>query len=271
MKNVIHIINLIHYTKSIGMKSFALCFLIYLFVFNSSFGQVRIGITSGTGLSRITIKDERVFGEVGSDYYSSNATTRNSWTYYGGLMAAFKVSNALEFRTKLLANSKSWKERAVYKISSSAAGSNPKDSTASQRTYRISYLELPMNLIFLSPLGKSKILFGVGPYISYALGGKFKMDIEHTIMANSTDSLAFINFTSEEIRGTAYKGNRFDFGASIVAGIELRNGVVFDLNYTVGTKDILQDRYFVFPNRWRVFTVGIGYFFYNGTKNKSNF
>ena len=251
------------------MKRIVLSTFVSALIFTNVAAQLRVGLIAGSGISRITIKDESVSGELGSDYYYSKGKTRNSITYYGGLLATLRISSSLELRTKLSLNSKSWKEKVVYKVESS--GSGTKDSTTSQRTYRINYLEMPLNLIFSSPLGKAKVLFGVGPYFSYALGGKYKMEVEHTITPNSTDSVALINFTSKQVRGTAYDGNRFDFGASLVAGVEFRNGFFIDLNYTVGTKDILSDRYFVFPNRWRVFTVGVGFYFYNGVKTNSNY
>lgn len=75
-------------------------------------------------------------------------------------------------------------------------------------TAKLSYLELPLNLVYKALLGNGHFMLGFGPYLGYAIstsGGNFKA---------------------------------FDAGGNIFAGYELASGLFFQFNTQLGMIDI---------------------------------
>jgi len=75
-------------------------------------------------------------------------------------------------------------------------------------TSKLSYLELPLNLVYKALLGNGHFMLGFGPYLGYAIstsGGNFKA---------------------------------FDAGGNIFAGYELAGGLFFQFNTQLGMIDI---------------------------------
>jgi hypothetical protein len=73
---------------------------------------------------------------------------------------------------------------------------------------KLSYIELPLNLVYKALLGNGKFMLGFGPYLGYAIstsGGNFKA---------------------------------FDAGGNIFAGYELAGGLFFQFNTQLGMIDI---------------------------------
>ena len=106
-------------------------------------------------------------------------------------------------------------------------GAKNNDATPNVR-YSISYLELPLNLVYKGQLGKGFVLLGFGPYLGYAIGGKTvpeggtKQDIEFTNVIEAGSPT-----------GTTYL-KAFDAGANIFAGFEMSNRIFFQLDTQLG-------------------------------------
>lgn len=89
---------------------------------------------------------------------------------------------------------------------------------------RISYIEVPLNLVYRGQLGNNFVLLGLGPYAAFALGGKY------TLAGVDND----LRFTDEIALWDPRALRRFDAGANIFAGYELSMGVFFQLNAQLG-------------------------------------
>lgn len=98
-------------------------------------------------------------------------------------------------------------------------------------TYRLSYIELPLNLVYKGQLGNGFVMVGFGPYIAYAVGGKVSIesggvtaeaDIEFQNVVEASDPFAVVYFRA------------FDAGGNIFAGYEMGNGIFFQLNTQLG-------------------------------------
>ncbi len=76
---------------------------------------------------------------------------------------------------------------------------------------KLSYIELPMNVVYKALLGNGKFMLGFGPYVGYAIITK----------------------------GGDYKA--FDAGGNIFAGYELSGGIFFQLNTQLGMLKINPD------------------------------
>src|SRR5450759_4142618 len=52
-------------------------------------------------------------------------------------------------------------------------------------TYKLSYIELPLNVVYKGALGNGFIMVGFGPYVGYAIGGKSSITNGSTTIESS--------------------------------------------------------------------------------------
>jgi len=105
-------------------------------------------------------------------------------------------------------------------------------------TYRLSYLELPLNLVYKSQVGNGYIMLGFGPYVGYAVSGKA------TYVSGSVEVNNDIEFTNEVNDGDELLTPYFkplDFGGNILFGYEMAGGLFFQLNSQLGMVKINPD------------------------------
>jgi hypothetical protein len=101
-------------------------------------------------------------------------------------------------------------------------------------TYRINYLEVPLNLTYRTKVGNGYILLGFGPYVGYALGGKAKFEGGSVTVERD---IKFQN-TIESDDGVDFYLRPFDAGANIFFGYELEAGLFLQLNSQLGLLNI---------------------------------
>jgi hypothetical protein len=98
-------------------------------------------------------------------------------------------------------------------------------------TINISYIEVPLNLVYKGLLGNGYIMLGFGPYVSYGIMGKAKYEggsvsyEEDIIFQNVVES-------SDPLLATYFKA--FDAGGNIFVGYEMAGGLFFQLNTQFG-------------------------------------
>ncbi len=98
-------------------------------------------------------------------------------------------------------------------------------------TYNLSYIELPLNLVYKGALGNGFVMVGFGPYFAYAIGGKSSI-----YDANVTFEKDII-FKNTVVSGDDYLtvyAKRFDAGGNIFAGYETAGGLFFQLDTQLG-------------------------------------
>ena len=109
----------------------------------------------------------------------------------------------------------------------STKGANNKNANPDVK-YRLSYLELPLNIVYRGEMRDGSVMLGFGPYMAFAVGGKVifendaRQDIEFTTVVEASDPSLTTYF------------NPFDAGANIYAGYELESGMFFQLNTQIG-------------------------------------
>ena len=102
-----------------------------------------------------------------------------------------------------------------------------------ETTTKLSYIEMPLNLLYRPQLGKGYILLGFGPYIAYGIWGTENSDLlgllsyERSVKYKNTVT----NFP-DLIENAYYRP--FDAGANIFFGYELSLGVFLQLNAQLG-------------------------------------
>lgn len=107
-----------------------------------------------------------------------------------------------------------------------------KDKTYRKVNTRLSYLEIPINLLFKPELGDGKLLLGFGPYAGIAVGGSYT-----DAGGNKYDFKFRHKVTYSELADGPYV-RRMDFGANFLAGYELSNKLSFQLNAQLGLSNI---------------------------------
>ena len=100
-----------------------------------------------------------------------------------------------------------------------------------ESTYNLSYIELPLNLVYKSLVGNGYIMLGFGPYVSYGIVGKAKFEGGSVSIEND---IVFQNVveSGDPLLSTYFKA--LDAGGNIFAGYEMAGGLFFQLNTQFG-------------------------------------
>jgi hypothetical protein len=98
-------------------------------------------------------------------------------------------------------------------------------------TYRLSYVEMPLNVVFKALLGSGYFIIGFGPYIGYGIGGKVKTESGSVTL--KTD-IEFKNVVEVGDPLTVAYFKAFDAGGNIFAGYETASRIFFHLNTQLG-------------------------------------
>jgi hypothetical protein len=98
-------------------------------------------------------------------------------------------------------------------------------------TTRLSYIEMPLNLVYKAQLGNGFFMLGFGPYLAYGIDGK--VTTEGGDLSLDTD-VKFTNVVEigDPILATYIKA--FDVGGNIFAGYQLSNGIFAQFNTQLG-------------------------------------
>jgi len=88
----------------------------------------------------------------------------------------------------------------------------------------ISYIELPVNLLYKPVLGSGHLLLGFGPYVAYGIMGKYGENK--------------IEFEKEAVAGDNNVFKPLDAGANLLAGYEFAFKLSFQLNAQLGLLEI---------------------------------
>lgn len=98
-------------------------------------------------------------------------------------------------------------------------------------TYRLSYIEIPLNVVYKGLLGNGYVTLGFGPYIGYGIAGTSKLE------SNSVSTETDVEFTNVVESGDPYTSSHFrpfDAGGNIFAGYEMAGGLFLQLNAQLG-------------------------------------
>ena len=176
-------------------------------------GGTTFGIRGGVNFQNINGKDQD------GNKLSNDLVTRFNF----GVNAEIPVGPDFYFQPGLLFTTKGAKNEQVI------LGENVIS------TVRLSYLELPLNLIYKPALGTGHLLLGFGPYIGLGVGGEVKYEegglseqqdvkFKNKVMATDADDVAYFK--------------PLDAGANLLAGYEFNNKLSFQLNAQLGLTKI---------------------------------
>ena len=103
-------------------------------------------------------------------------------------------------------------------------------------TLKLSYVEIPINLIYKPVLGNGRMLLGFGPYIAFGIGGEGEV----TNPSPTTDYNVEYkkDATTADITSTPFYYKPMDAGANILVGYEFGSNLSFQLNSQLGLSKI---------------------------------
>ncbi|GET34503.1 hypothetical protein PbJCM13498_33660 [Prolixibacter bellariivorans] len=135
--------------------------------------------------------------------------------FHGGINIQIPVASEFYFQPGLMLSTK---------------GAKNKDGLITS-TYKLSYIELPLNFVYKVWLGNGYFMLGFGPFMAYGVGGKatfeggavtVSSDIEFKSTVDAGDPLTVAYFKP------------FDAGANLFFGYELASGIFIQLNTQLG-------------------------------------
>jgi hypothetical protein len=194
-------------------------FAIFMFVGLTVFGQeaITFGVRAGVNFQNINGKDGS------GDQLDNNLITG----FHAGVNMEIPVGTDIYFQPGLLYSVKGGEqettilvERVTNKIS-------------------ISYIELPLNIIFKPVLGSGNMLLGFGPYVAYGIGGKTKAEGASLTFDRDIEFMNDVSLSDFDPEVTYLKA--LDAGANFIIGYELSNQLSFQLNAQLGLINIYPD------------------------------
>lgn len=184
--------------------------------------QVEFGVLAGPNFQNM----------VGKDEDGDKMTNGLIVGFHAGVSASIPFAPDFYFQTGLLFSQKGSKNYLGL-IPTKASGDDYNTTT------RISYIDLPLHLLFRPEIGNGRMLVGFGPYVAFGIGGKQTVDysglpaMEQKVIFKSEIS----NEERFDLENTYFK--RFDAGADIFAGYELSMGLWLRLNAQLGLLDMM--------------------------------
>jgi hypothetical protein len=180
--------------------------------------QVNLKIVAGISLQNLK----------GTDFWGEKLKNKVLLGYNAGFMTDILISRNLHFLPGLLYTAKGARKELVEMVKKS---SESKVIT----TIRLSYLEIPVSLLYRPKLGEGHILLGFGPYAAYGIGGKV---ITKGSGYSNVIPVSFKNtVTIDDPSDYAYY-RALDTGVNLFFGYELYYGIFCHLNIQMGLLEI---------------------------------
>ena len=101
------------------------------------------------------------------------------------------------------------------------------NSTSTTYTTNLSYVEMPLNLVYKGLLGTGYIILGLGPYFGYGIMGNVKSD-------GGTTDIEFTNTVEIGDPITVPYFKAFDAGGNLFFGYEMAKGISAQMNVQLG-------------------------------------
>ncbi|NCB08725.1 MAG: PorT family protein [Bacteroidia bacterium] len=216
-------------TKKISI--FLVLFLISSFIFGQLYEKPSVAILGGINFQNLNGKD------LTGDKLENDLMTG----FHAGVNVQIPVAPEFFFQPGLQLSTKGAKDKAgTITISS---------------TYRLSYIELPLNLVYKGALGNGFFMLGFGPYLAYGIGGKAIFE------TNSGTTKYEIKFKNSFSSGNSQDINYirpFDAGGNIFFGYELEQGIFVQFNAQLGMLNISPENSLVPNDKTVIKNTGFG-------------
>ncbi|GAA4792727.1 hypothetical protein GCM10023231_21130 [Olivibacter ginsenosidimutans] len=228
------------------MNKFLSQLALIMIISANSFAQVKWNVNAGLNYANVTAKDQ----------HGNKANTSSVPGIYFGLGAGIHLSDQFALQPMLV-----YAKRGFQQKGSSHIG------WGSDFEAKVSYLELPIDLLYSPRIGPGNLLLAAGPYLGYGTGGKWTTSgsvLIGDIMIDGKGDIAFQNDSSYGDMNTYVYAKPWDYGAHFKIGYSLFNQYSLSLDIQQGVAN-LQPRWADYrPEssvRNRSFGIALGYRF----------
>ncbi len=184
------------------MKKISILTTILLLITIMAQAQTSFGVRAGINLQNIN-------GKFNGDKLENKITTG----FNIGVNAEIGVAPDFYFQPGLLFTTK---------------GAKLQDGSPFEKI-SLSYIEVPLNLIYKPVLGTGKLIAGFGPYVAYGIGGKYKAD------GGGDQDIDFGNDADED------DVKPLDMGANLLFGYEFANKLSVQMNAQLGLLNLMPE------------------------------
>lgn len=203
-------------------KQFSLILIFTLFVATA---MAQIGSTGKTSFAILGgVNFQNLNGE---DNSGNNLKNELIIGYHAGVNVQFPVAPEFYFQPGLQFSTK-----------------GAESVSALTPSYKLSYIEMPLNFVYKGQLGNGFIMVGLGPYVAYGISGKATYEL------GTVTSESDIEFKKEVVLGDpllAVYVKPFDAGGNIFFGYEMAGGLFLQMNAQLGMINIRPENY-LFPD-----------------------
>jgi hypothetical protein len=227
-------------------KSFIICALICTTLLSR--GQFSVGVSVGSNISTMSVyrRDLNTFRINPVIGYNVN------------LVAQYKLNPSLALWSGLSVNQKGFNQHIKYYYL-------PRVDSTADITSRLTYLELPIYLIFNTNLKQTNLFYGIGPYLAYGFQGKITTEITGRNDVSITDRMkwnkSYDYIKSDLVKSYGYTNlKRFDFGIGTMLGIKIKN-FMLTASYKYGLNNIMWEYFQDEKMSNSSLSISIGYFF----------
>ena len=180
--------------------------------------QNKIGLQAGTTFS--TYNEE-----------FPNNVERKSDSKFGftvGALADIDFGNSVSFRPELNFIQKGGEQKY-----------SPNANTKFQEELTLNYIQISPNFVYNFKAGMGQFFIGVGPELSFGLGGKSKSELVTTGTTTTTSaSETDVKFDSKKNAGGVRHLKSVDYGANALLGYKFNNGLFLSGGYTAGLNNL---------------------------------
>jgi hypothetical protein len=223
------------------MKKYLLLFLCFISTSPYIYAQVSIGIRGGFNLS--AMKFESTSGQKSGGIGSGNQLKN----LQADLLLNVPVYGNLYLQPVL---------RYITKGTFFDQNATSVDGEAGNKI-KVRYLEMPLNVLYKFRFPGFKLAVGGGPYVAYALDGRYNANIlsNGKVVSHSSRSLAFEE--QDNIVSPNMYLNRWDAGLNATLGVEFNNTLMVGVNYSRGMVDLDNSGAYRVKNSYFGVSVGI--------------
>jgi Outer membrane protein beta-barrel domain len=219
---VCYIYRYIHFEEFLIMKTNSCIFLLMLlFLVPQTYGQPRRKVDPGIHFG--VVGGLNIQSIIGKDYWGEKLNNDLFPGFHAGGNVILTFAPDFYVQPGILFSVKGAKQTIL--------------TDNIKKTTRLSYLEIPVNVLFRPQLGDGHLLLAAGPYAAYGIMGK-----ERTKIGPITTELTVKYVSDATDRPTSYVYYRgLDAGANVYVGYELFNGIFCQINGQMGLLKINPD------------------------------
>jgi hypothetical protein len=176
--------------------------------------EINFGILAGVNLQNFR----------GDDFWGERLDNKVILGYQAGLIFDIRINSNFYLRPGFLYSVKGSKKEITEIIAESG-------EVRVITSIRLSYLEVPVNLLYRPQIDEGHILIGLGPYAAFGTTGKVKTkggDYSNVLPVTFKKKV-----TVDDPSDYAYYRG-MDAGANFLVGYELSNGILCQINMQLG-------------------------------------